>query len=372
MKASQIKVILAMATMLVFIIACGAPAPTEAPATDVPATEAAAPTESVPPVDVSASIQHTDVPVSLPENQSGEAADFNSSNILKNKTPVGGDRFTFERFERPFNADSMDTYFPELDIVYTQVFQDDMWLYGRVYFTDLSASGASAKYAMEIDTDINGKGDWLVIASKPSSTDWTVSGVRVYQDANSDVGGELPMTTDKTPVNGDGFETLFFDEGKGDNSDTAWVRLSPDSPNIIEFAINRAAFSNPSRFLVNFWAGNNLDPAKFDFSDHYTHEQAGAADNGLEYFYPIKEVAEIDNSCRIAMGFQPNGSEPGLCDTYVKQQEAASSPSGPSGPGGCSANPVQILACGINSDPSYSCSWNSSSCSCDCAYVGPK
>lgn len=66
------------------------------------------------------------------------------------------------------------------------------------------------------------------------------------------------------------------------------------------------------------WAGNSLlDPALFDLNDQFSHEQAGAADSGLEYFYPIKEVYEIDSSCRMAVGFQATGKEPGLCEVLI-------------------------------------------------------
>jgi hypothetical protein len=216
-----------------------------------------------------------------------------------------------------------------------------------------------------LDTTRNGKANWLVIVGKPESTEWTVNGVQVYQDTNKDVGGEMPYLTDKNPVNGDGFDQLFFDQGQGDDPDTAWVRISPNDANIVEVAIKRAAIGSPKEYLINMWAGHNLNPAKFDLNDVYTHEQAGASDAGLEYYYPIKEVAEIDNSCRMAVGFQPTGLEPGLCQIFAPQQinDPAS---------GCTASQTQIFACVLFSDPSYSCQWNSSSCRCDCTYIGPK
>lgn len=373
MKYLKYRMTFLLLFVLFFIMACGLPsatstevaeteAPSEVPSTDIP-TES-----SVPPTDTASEIKHTDIPVNLPEDQSGQAADFDSSKILENQTPIGGDRFTFGRFERPFNANTMDMYYSELDIVNTEVFQDDLWIFGRLFIKDLGASSSIAKYAVEIDVDINGKAEWLVIADKPVSTEWTVTGVRVYQDANQNVGGEFPMLTDNVPPVTDGFETLFFDQGIGENPDTAWVRISPTDPNLIEFAINRRAISNPAKYLINYWAGRNLDPAKFDLNDAYTHEQAGAADIGLNIFYPIKEIAEIDNSCRMAVGFKVNGAEPGLCDVFIPQ----SINEVPGGSGGCNVTPRQILACATNPDPSYSCSFNNTSCSCECIYVGPK
>jgi hypothetical protein len=345
----------------------------QAPSDTVEVVEVAAPADTpVPAVEVvsqpAAGIEHTDIPAGLPDQSSGKAGDFDSSTVLDANSLIGGDRFTYNRFERPFNSDTMDVYFSQIDIVNTEVFQDEMWIYARISLKDLGASSSqTAKYAVELDTTLNGKANWLVIVDKPESTDWTVNGVRLYQDANGNVGGEFPALTDKNPVSGDGFEALIFDQGEGPDPDTAWARISLNDSNVIEIAVKRAAIGNPSKYLINMWAGHDmLDPARFDLNDNFTHEQAGAADKGLEYYYPIKEVSEIDNSCRIAIGFQPTGLEPGLCQLFIPQQIKD-----PASPQGCQASGTQIMACTLNSDPSYACSWNSSSCSCDCVYVGP-
>lgn len=359
-----------MTAMLVFVLACGAPSSNNAdPAStaengSADATEVAQVNESVPPTDLPSnnpSVQHAEIPVGLPEKQSGQAGDFDSSNILNSGTLIGGDRFTYGRLERPFNANTMDVYFPEIDIVDTEVFQDDLWIYGRISIKDLAAGSSTSKYAVELDTDLNGKAEWLVVAEKPASSDWTVNGVRVYQDANKNVGGEFPMLTDSTSSISDGFETVFFDQGTGANPDTAWVRISPANPNIVEFAINRAALSNPATYLINYWAGHDIDPTKFDLNDSYTHEQAGAADKGLTLYYPIKAIAEIDNSCRMAVGFQPTGQEPGLCDNLKPAKV-----NNDSNQTSCTAPQSEVDAC-IN-DPSYA--WNPGTCTCN--YVGPK
>lgn len=373
MRDPKFRISFLLISILVFVMACGLPeaTSTEAVETEAPATDVAtdAPTESAPPTEAAPEIQHTNIPVNLPEEQSGQAGDFDSAHILSDKTPIGGDRFTFGRFERPFNANSMDVYYPELDIINTEVFQDETWIFGRLWIKELGASSSTSKYAMELDVNLDGNADWLVIADKPSSTDWTVAGVRVFQDVNQDLGGEFPMLTDNVPPSADGFETLFFDQGMGENPDTAWVRISPNDPNIVEFALNQAAISTPAKYLISYWAARNIDPAIFDLNDVFTHEQAGAADSGLPTYYPIKAIAEIDNSCRMAVGFKVTGSEPGLCDVFIPQRL-----NDPSSGGGSSCNPTprQILACSINPDPSYSCSFNTTSCSCECEYIGPK
>lgn len=309
----------------IILAACSAPA---SPQDTTNSTfDASAPTEA--PLNASSndthptetSITHTIIPINLPGVSNGAGADFDSSKVLTNGSLVGGDRFTFGRFERPFNTNTMDTYFPEIDIINTEVFQEEPWIYGRLLIKDLTANGPkTARYAIEIDTTLNGKANWLIFSTKPNSTDWSVEGVQIYKDANGDIGGTSPYQTDNPLPSGDGFETLVFDQGKGDDSDAAWVRLSPDDPNMIEFAIKRSILENPTQFMINMWAGYSLEPGIFDINDRYTHEQAGAADAGLEYFYPIKAVAEVDNSCRIPVGFLPTGREPGLC--AISQQIA--------------------------------------------------
>lgn len=324
--------------LAILVAACSAPV---TPETTADSTSAApATTEapvSPPPVDApptEASIAHTDIPINLPQTSNGAAADFDSSKVLASSSLVGGDRFTFGRFERPFNANAMDTYFPEIDIINTEFFQDDTWIYGLLSIKDLSASSSRpAQYAIEIDTTLNGKANWLILSAKPSSTNWSTDGVQIYKDANEDIGGISPSMTDESLPGGDGFETMIFDQGIGDDPDAAWIRFSPNDSNIIEFAIKRSALENPTQYMINMWAGYSLDPGMFDINDRYTHEEAGAADAGLEYFYPIKAVAEVDNSCRVPVGFQPTGKEPGLCAT-PQQIAVGDNPASQSGAAG--------------------------------------
>jgi hypothetical protein len=146
---------------------------------------------------------------------------------------------------------------------------------------------------------------------------------------------------------------MIFDQGKGDDADFAWVRVSPQDSNTVEFAIKRTVIGSSERYMVDMWTGHALlDPSKFDFSDHFTHEQAGAADPGLPIYYPIKAVFEIDNTCRMAVGFQPTGYEPGVCEQPTAKPPGA-------GPSVCTATTTQILACSL-----FGGSWNPSNCTC--------
>jgi len=78
--------------------------------------------------------------------------------------------------------------------------------------------------------------------------------------------------------------------------------------------------------MIGVWAGNAiLDPTMFDLNDRFTHEQAGAALIEFEYFYPIKALAELDNTCRVPIGSQPNYIVPGMCPVKPKEGKGGKS-----------------------------------------------
>jgi hypothetical protein len=329
----MIKKFIKAAAVLLFstmvITACNMPgsANTNAIATSPPATQAP---NTLPPT----ANQHQIIPMNLPAERSNHAGDYDSSTTASGKRSAGGDRFTYEQFERPFNANTMDVYFPYLDILDTTSYQDDTWIYGTILLKGRENDKLPGKYGFQLDMDLDGKGDWMVFVSNPSSTEWTTDGVQVFQDANHDVGAVTAMFTDKNAVS-DGFETKVFDSGEGNDHDAAWARISPDNPHMVEIALKRSLVgSDDKTYMMNMWAGNALmNPALFDLSDHFTHEQAGAADPGFEIYYPIKAVSEIDNSCRMPIGFAPTGKEPGLCREFNPRPEPQ--PGAPTCPYSC-------------------------------------
>ena len=294
------------------------------------------PTEELPEVqaEIAATepgVLHITWPGELPAERINHAGDHDSSKTAASRQAPGGDRFTLGKYERPFNANTMDVYFPYLDIIDTFVYQDEQWAYGVITLQGTDSNGnLGGKYGIEFDLDIDGKGDWLALVSQPASSEWTTDGVQVYHDANHTVGCEYAMKSDYGSE-GDGFEELVFDAGEGNDPDLAWARVITDTSPSVQIAIKLTAFENSEKYMLNMWAGNSdLDPALFDFNDILTHEQAGAADPGYELFYPIKELAELDNSCRITVGFEPAGNEPGLCETLIPR-----GPGAPSIPGAC-------------------------------------
>ncbi|MBK6646705.1 MAG: hypothetical protein IPG44_13345 [Anaerolineales bacterium] len=310
------KAYLFLASLVIVTLACGTASGT---ATEPVVVEADAPATSEaaaePTIEPTATVEHTVVPGEFPEEPSGVVGDQDSSVTAEDNRAPGGDRFTFTRFERPFNAQAMDEYYPYLDILEGTIYVDDVWIYVSIVTkNDESSRELSGRYGIEIDFDIDGDGEWLVLASNPVSNEWTTAGVSAWFDANDDVGGESPSITDEHSAVSDGFESQEFGDGIGADPDMAWVRVSAEEPNVVQLAIKTDVLKGSERFLAGLWAGEeNLDPALFDLSDHFTHEQAGAALIELDIFYPIKEISALDNTCRMAIGFQPTGSEPGLC-----------------------------------------------------------
>jgi hypothetical protein len=171
-------------------------------------------------------------PVDLPATRLDHASDVNSSSMAAAKNVAGGDNFTFNLYERPFNANTMDTYFPYIDIIDTQGFKDATWGYATITMAGTDANGhLSAQYAVELDLDKKGRGAWLIKVSAPASTTWPTQGAQAWKDSNGDVGGIIPLVSDKG--GGDGYETLVFDQGKGTTPGGVWARISPNDPKTV-------------------------------------------------------------------------------------------------------------------------------------------
>ncbi len=299
--------------LLLFTTACQAQATPVA----VIASPVAVPTDtSVPPTPVFLGA----VPVALPSERLDRAGDVDSSPNAYKKLVSGGDEFVHGLFERPFNANTMDTYFPYLDIVETQGFIDDTWGYGTITLEGTDKNGAlPGQYALELDLNRDGRGDWLILAKSVSGTDWSASGVQAWNEPDTDIGGQYAMVADNKPQGVQGYENLVFDEGKGELVDGAWARIKPDDPKTVEIAFKLAMMGDPSLYAMGAWAGTKIDPAMFDYNDAMSHAEAGSPLPSYKV-YPLQALAEVDNTCRLAIGFAPTGKEPGLCATNEKRQ----------------------------------------------------
>ena len=284
--------------------------PTDTPEPGVPgetpvevATET--PTATVP-------IVHTLVPGEVPGSWQSEITDWDSSTTAAQKRTAGGETFPNDRYERPFNATTMDIYYPDLDIKRARLHVDSTWVYVTLQLVGVGSGGSlSGNYGAEVDLNIDGRGDVLVLASNPQAS-WSTDGVRAWLDNNHDVGGAHPILSD-APVHGDGYETLVFDQGQGADPDAAWARVSPSDPAIVQVAFKKSLISNDAMFTWGGWVDKGVfNPAWYDYNDYFTHNDAGSPLTELSQ-YPIKALFELDNTCRWGVGFTPTGSEPGVC-----------------------------------------------------------
>jgi hypothetical protein len=162
-------------------------------------------------------------------------------------------------------------------------------------------------YGVELDLDTDGRGDLLLRGSPIPGSDWSTDTVQLWADSNGDVGSATPINSDSPQTTLDGYETLLFDRGQGDDPDAAWVRYALIEDAGVQFAVKQSAIGDAS-FLWGAWADEGLNqPGWIDYNDHFTAAEAGSLDSTLG------AVAAVDNTCRMYFGFTPTGSEPGLC-----------------------------------------------------------
>ncbi|MGB9640452.1 MAG: SdrD B-like domain-containing protein [Anaerolineales bacterium] len=229
--------------------------------------------------------------------------------------PPGGDEYLYNLYERPFNAQTMDIFFPDLDIREAKIGPDNTWMFVTIYLFGLrgDSNALQGAYRLELDLDIDGRGDWLFEARAPFSEEWKVEGVRVWEDTDNDVGGEKPCYADPPQVE-NSYDRLVFDQGYNtDDPDAAWARYKPGTPPAVQIAFKYSLINNDDKFMWGVWADQGVDqPQWYDYNDHFTYEEAGSPFRSNRY-YPIKLIAEVDNTCRWTYGFEPKGDEPCLC-----------------------------------------------------------
>jgi len=284
------------------------------PPTEVPATEE--PTEA-PTV---APIVHTVLPyISLPTDKPQVVHDQESIRKAAEKEAYGGDEFYKGRYERPF--DQQMTYIPFIDIKQANIIrnEDSEFIFGVIHLMDNPALQPDALYGfgIEMDVDLDGRGDFLIWTRLPGSSEWSVDGVTVWKDANNDIGGLTPMEPD-VPPGGDGYEAKLFDSGQGEDPDLAWSRVAPQDPTLIELAFKVDILGDSPVFLWNAWSWQGDDQfGLFDHHDHYTYTEAGSPTKSETAYYPLKAMTLVDNTCRAASGYEPAGNEPGLCPEMI-------------------------------------------------------
>ncbi len=268
--------------------------------------------------------ENTPVPTEIPDapivhlTQPGEPSrirtwvtDRSSASYASEHRAVA-DGFEQNLFERPFTAGEM-IYQAHLDITKVEMGEGGEWIYVVLHLEGAPPAGSEAFYAIEIDVNRDGRGDWLIGATAPPSTTWTTDGVSVLRDTNNDVGGTRPMLSD-APLSGiDGYDELVFDAGQGADPDAAWARIDPASPQRVEVAFKHSVIASAETFLFGGWSDEGVrEGGWFDYNDHFTLAEAGSPLSNSPH-YPLATLFSVDNTCRWGYGFEPTTAYPGLC-----------------------------------------------------------
>jgi hypothetical protein len=204
------------------------------------------------------------------------------------------------------------TYVPNLDLSTYMVGMDADWIYVSIMLVGNDPNDQlGISYAVELDIDHDGFGDYIVWAAPPYPRDWDTAPVRVYQDTNHNTGG-LSAEKSDAPLAGDGYDKLIFNGGATDaDPDVAWVRVNNATQGSVQFAFKRSLAGKAFMLGVMGDAGWR-DPGKLDYVDRVKLEEAGSPVRDNQY-YPLKALFAVDNICREAFGFKPTGYEPQLC-----------------------------------------------------------
>jgi hypothetical protein len=236
--------------------------------------------------------------------------DKSSAGTASQKT-TSGDSFELNLFERPFTSEVME-YLPYLDLRRGDLNFIDPWVYVTITLEGDPPADSAATYGIELDLDIDGRGDWYIFGIVPPGTSWTTDGVRACRDQNVDVGGPRPILSDPPSPTRDGYENCVFENGYGVGPDEAWIRRAPAAKQI-QLAFKYSLILSDPEFLYAVIADDIVkDPSKWDNNDSMTLQEAGSPVSTYNY-YPLKALHSYDNTCRWAYGFDPDGSEPGVC-----------------------------------------------------------
>ncbi len=339
-KRKQVSRLLALFILFLLVLACNLPTGGRVEQVtregDVPG-QALTNTAPMPPAPTEQPAATTTYTATIPPHQATPSAPSGKPSVIADQESIGtapqgraygGDDYYNGRLERPF-TDLMH-YQVYLDIVNAGlVFNPPFFYFSlRLEGSPNKFEGQPPVYGFEIDTDIDGRGDFLLAASPPFTTEWSQEGVRVWEDANGDVGGQTPVRADPPFGSGDGYEKLVFEPGAvGENPDLLWVRLDPVNPVIIQFALHRSLFTGQLAFAWGAYADGFLrKPEGFDFNDRFTQEEAGSAQK--EPHFPLKAFHSFDNTCRTTYGTAPAG-QPGICPVYIPPTQTGLPPATP-------------------------------------------
>lgn len=291
-------------------------------ASQTPTTPPVTPTEALPTLTATLTLTLTPtftltvVHVMLPGDPAGTTR-YITDPVTKDyapemRSPSGSDLYQNNRYERPYSAGVM-YYLPDVDITRAEMKIAAPWIYITILPVGARAEGiGQTMYGVEIDRNLDGRGNFLIWGASPAGTTWTTDGVQVWQDTNNDVGGPAPQLSDAPFLSGNGYDQNLFDGGQGSDPDLAWIRQAGGGK--VQLAFKYSLLSGATKFLWNAIADSGVrNPAWFDYNDRFTQAEAGSPLTAQGDLYPLKAISAVDSTCRDAYGFTPTGSEPNLC-----------------------------------------------------------
>jgi hypothetical protein len=330
-------------------------APTQIPPTLEPTLAPPQPTETlfsgesnlpeIPTATSTPVITHIDFPVDS-VNVGLVIFDVESSGTAPEKRAPYGDSYDIYRMERPFTQ-AMD-YIPDMDIATYNVQITEDWIYVSIELIGKEPNNEiGIHYGVEMDLNGDGFGEYLIWSNPPYIPEWSTEGVQVFADKNHDTGG-LSAALSDAPLDGDGYETMVFDSGIGDDPDLAWVRAYAGRQASIQFAFKESL--GGSSFLLGVLSDAGLkDVTKMFYNDRFLEEEAGSPEKSEKY-YPLKALYAFDNACREAFNFDETGFEPQLCP----REEPTPRPRQGSTP----------QVCLPPSSQTFACNWDYTNCCC--------
>ncbi len=239
------------------------------------------------------------------------------------KQAFGGDDIRTGRYERPFDRDM--NYLPFVDLVSVFLSRvDPVWIYVTFKVNAPLSTDTEEKtiFIVEIDKDLDLRGDVLILTGIPKTTEWSTESVQAYINPDVNVGGVTPVLPDQPMSTGRGYYQQIFDNGKGDDPDMAMSRLVSGEADSIQLAFkNTLTGGEKGKFIWLPWADYGMQNlALYEYNDHFTFSQAGYPLKEDAQNYPIKALWGVDNTCRAASGFKPKGTILGLCPEAISPE----------------------------------------------------
>ncbi|NPA26021.1 MAG: hypothetical protein GXO36_00255 [Chloroflexi bacterium] len=295
---------------------------------------------------------------------------------------VGGDVYELNLYERPFVEQTQAVFYPDLDIRYARLVRVGDWFFLALRLHGLQAGSTAPRgdYGVELDVDLDGRGEYLVWAQGPIAATWSPQHVRVLVDNRPDVEGPRACTSD-APLRGDGYEQVRYvaDATTGLAWQTwGWEREGSSTYPTVYLAFHaRLLDGHGQRMLWQAWADGGLkQPGQMTYHDRYTRAQAGSP-YARDPNFPIRAIARVDNTCRAAFGFQPTGLEPCLCEATRTELLCPAPPDAqpapgcvPDGPGTWSCPYASSTGGGMPqvtaADARFFCTWDPELCQWSC------